>query len=212
MGSLFLILALSYVIGSFPTSIIVARVLRGIDIRQHGSGNAGGTNVFRVLGPGPGIFVMAVDIFKGFAATYWVSQIRLYPAIPFEQDVIMILAGCAVVAGHIWTVFARFRGGKGVGTAAGMLLALYPLALLICIGVFFIVLRTTRIMSLASMSAAVALPLVLSVFRFVYNIPITNPLYIFSIIMMTLILFTHRSNIKRLLKGEEFKFGKNKKK
>jgi len=212
MGSLFLILALAYVIGSIPTSIIVARTLRGIDIRQHGSGNAGGTNVFRVLGPGPGIFVMAVDIFKGFAATYWVSQIRLYPGLPFEQDVIMILAGCAVVAGHIWTVFARFRGGKGVGTAAGMLLALYPLALLICIGVFFIVLRTTRIMSLASMSAAVTLPIVLSLFRFVYDIPITNPLYIFSFIMMALILSTHRSNIKRLLKGEEFKFGKSKNK
>lgn len=207
MLSILVILVISYVIGSFPTSIIVGRLLKGIDIRQHGSGNAGGTNVFRVLGAGPGIFVMLFDAFKGFAATFWVSRIVI-DAMPLETGLIMILAGVAAICGHIWTIFAGFRGGKGVGTAAGMLAALFPTALLICLAVFFVVLALTKIVSVSSMSAATALPLTLSIFRYVLNIPVQSSLYIFSFIAAALIVFTHRSNIKRLVNGTENRIGR----
>ncbi len=210
MLSLLVIVAVSYVIGSFPTSIIVGRILKGIDIREHGSGNAGGTNVFRVLGPGPGIFVMLFDAFKGFAATYWVSQIRV-DALSLDAGLVMIFAGVGAIVGHIWTVFAGFRGGKGVGTAAGMLAALFPKALLVCLVVFFVVLGLSRIVSLSSMSAAVALPITLSIFKFALAMPVQNSLYIFSFIAAALIIFTHRSNIKRLINGTENRFGKKKK-
>ncbi len=209
MISLLVIVVLSYIIGSFPTSIITGKLLRGIDIRQHGSGNAGGTNVFRVLGAGPGIFVMLFDGFKGFAATFWVSRIVI-DSIPLDHGLVMILAGVAAICGHIWTIFANFRGGKGVGTAAGMLAALFPVALLICLVVFFIVLFVSKIVSVSSMSAAVTLPIALTLFRYVFNIPVATSLYVFSFIAAALIIFTHRSNIKRLKNGTENKIGKKK--
>jgi glycerol-3-phosphate acyltransferase PlsY len=202
MLSILVILVLSYLIGSFPTSIIVGKLLKGIDIREHGSGNAGGTNVFRVLGPGPGISVMLFDAFKGFAATFWVSRL-VVDFMPLETGLIMILAGVAAICGHIWTIFAGFRGGKGVGTAAGMLAALFPTALLVCLAIFFVVLAVTKIVSVSSMSAAVALPITLSVFRYVLDVPVQSSLYIFSFIAAALIVFTHRSNIKRLVNGTE---------
>ncbi|MBN1466199.1 glycerol-3-phosphate 1-O-acyltransferase PlsY [candidate division KSB1 bacterium] len=209
MWSILVIILLSYVIGSFPTSIIVGRILKGIDIREHGSGNAGGTNVFRVLGPGPGIFVMLFDGCKGFVATYWISRIVIDSA-PLDAGLIMILAGVSAILGHIWTIFARFRGGKGVGTAAGMLAALFPKALLVCLAVFFVVLLVSRIVSVSSMAAAVALPLTLTIFRYSLHMPVQNSLYIFSFIAAALIIYTHRSNIKRLLNGTENKIGKKK--
>ncbi|MDZ7316474.1 MAG: glycerol-3-phosphate 1-O-acyltransferase PlsY [candidate division KSB1 bacterium] len=204
---IFVMILLSYLVGSFPTSIIVGKLLRGIDIREHGSGNAGGTNVFRVLGPGPGIFVMAFDVFKGFAATFWISR---FAAGTLDSGLLMLMAGCAAIIGHIWTVFAGFRGGKGVGTAAGMMLALYPAALGICLLVFLLVFLLTRIVSVSSMSGAVALPIVLTIFRYVLHIPVKNSLYLFSFFAAALIIFTHRSNIKRLLNGTENRFGKKK--
>jgi acyl phosphate:glycerol-3-phosphate acyltransferase len=207
MLNLLVILILSYLLGSIPTSIIVSKLARGIDIRQHGSGNAGGTNVFRVLGWKYGVFVMVVDVFKGFVATFWIA--RLLP-VPVSTELGQIFAGCAAIIGHIWTVFAGFRGGKGVGTAAGMLVALYPVVFIICLAVFALAVLTTRIVSVASMSAAVALPLTLSVLKFMLHKNVPGPLYVFSFIAMALIIFTHRSNIKRLLNGTENRFGKKK--
>ncbi len=209
MSGLLLIIILSYFVGSFPTSIIVGKVLRGIDIRDHGSGNAGGTNVFRVLGWKPGIFVMAFDMFKGFAATFWISQIA-FTSLPLGHELVQIIAGCAAIVGHIWTIFARFRGGKGVGTAAGMLLALYPLALSICVVVFAIVLFSTHIVSVSSISAALTLPVVLTIFRYVLHRDVATSLYILGFFAAGLIIFTHRANIKRLLNGTENRFGKKK--
>ena len=211
MISLLIIVGLSYLIGSIPTSIIVGKVLKGIDIREHGSGNAGGTNVFRVLGWKPGVFVMLFDAFKGFAATLWISRILL-SSIPVEPEIVQIIAGLAAIIGHIWTVFARFHGGKGVGTAAGMLLALYPLALLICLAVFAIVLFSTKIVSISSITAALTLPLVLTIFRYGIGKEVATSLYIFGFFAAALIVFTHRSNIKRLLNGTENKFSKKKNK
>lgn len=210
MLSIFVIFGVAYLVGSFPTSIITGKILRGIDIREHGSGNAGGTNVFRVLGAGPGVFVMLFDVFKGFVATYWVSQIVILQPPAFSRESLMLLAGAAAVIGHIWTIFARFRGGKGVGAAAGMLIALYPTALLICLLIFGLLLATTRIMSIASMAAAVALPIILTIFKFALNVPVANVLYYFSFILAALIVFTHRANIKRLREGTENKFGRKK--
>jgi acyl phosphate:glycerol-3-phosphate acyltransferase len=207
MLTILIIITLAYLVGSFPTSIIVGKLLRGIDIREHGSGNAGGTNVFRVLGAGPGIFVMAFDVFKGFAATFWISKIG-GNSLSVEPGLLMLLAGCAAIAGHIWTIFAGFRGGKGVGTAAGMLLALFPKALLVCLVVFIMMLAITRIVSVSSMSAAAALPITLSIFRYLLHWSVQTSLYIFSFIAAALIVFTHRSNIKRLLNGTENRVGK----
>jgi acyl phosphate:glycerol-3-phosphate acyltransferase len=209
MITLLLVLVAAYLLGSIPTAIIVGKLLRGIDIRQHGSGNAGGTNVFRVLGWKPGVSVMLIDVFKGFVATYWLPQLA-FAATTLELQTVQLLCGVAAIVGHIWTVFAGFRGGKGVGTAAGMLLALFPLAVLICLAVFAIMLFATRIVSISSMTAAVAFPIVLSLFKYVWQKPVTPTLYYFSFFAAALIVFTHRSNIKRLLNGTENKFGKKK--
>lgn len=209
MLSLLVIFVISYLLGSIPTSIIVGKLLRGIDIREHGSGNAGGTNVFRVLGWKPGVFVMVFDAFKGFAAAFWVSQIALSP-IPIEHELVQIIAGLAAIVGHIWTIFAGFKGGKGVGTAAGMLLALFPIALLICLAIFAIMLFSTKIVSISSITAAVSLPIILTIFRYAVGIEVATSLYIFGFFAAALIVFTHRSNIKRLLNGTENKFGKKK--
>ncbi|MBN2413880.1 glycerol-3-phosphate 1-O-acyltransferase PlsY [candidate division KSB1 bacterium] len=209
MLSIILIVVIGYLVGSFPTSIITGKILRGIDIREHGSGNAGATNVFRVLGWKPGIFVMAFDIFKGFAVTYWISRITI-GTVPLDFELMQIIAGCSAIFGHIWTVFANFHGGKGVGTAAGMLIALYPTALLICLGVFIIVFLLSRIVSLSSISAAITLPVVLTIFRYGINKPVPLSLYIFGFFVSVLIIYTHRSNIKRLLNGTENRFGRKK--
>ena len=122
-----LVIILSYLAGSIPTSIIMGKLLKGIDIREHGSGNAGGTNALRILGWKAGITTMILDIFKGFAATFWFSKFAMDGSVP-----IMIIAGIAAILGHTYTIFAGFKGGKGVGTAAGMLIALFPVSLPSC--------------------------------------------------------------------------------
>jgi glycerol-3-phosphate acyltransferase PlsY len=213
MIAITVIAILSYLVGSIPTAIIVARWRRGIDIRQFGSGNAGGTNVFRVLGWKAGTFVVLADITKGLIATMLLSRL-MYGPIPFENltpfddyTLVQIIAGCAAILGHIWTVFAGFRGGKGIATAGGMLLGLAPLEVAISLGVFAIVLLVSNYVSLGSLSAAVAFPLTMF-FRenvFMAGIEGYNTLIFFSIGISLLIIYTHRSNIKRLLKGTESK-------
>lgn len=202
MISLIIIIVLSYLVGSIPTSIIMSKLFRSIDIRDHGSGNAGATNAFRVLGWKIGSVVMLVDVGKGVFATLIISTLRL-DAIGLQPEVIKIIAGLMAVLGHIWTIFAGFRGGKGVGTGAGMLIALYPLAALICFLIFTTVLLTVRIVSISSMTAATSLPIVLWLLKSFCNYPVSDILLYFSIFIAMLIIFTHRSNIKRLLKGEE---------
>ena len=205
--NLLVIILVSYLLGSIPTSILVGKWFYGLDIREHGSGNAGATNVFRVLGWKPGVAVMLVDIGKGAAATLYASQIVFSP-IGIDPVYLKILAGLSAVFGHIWTVFAGFRGGKGVATAAGMLFALYPIAGLICLAVFLIIAFTTRYMSLASMLAAVCLPIVLLIMNNIFHKLVQPPLFVFSIFIAVLIVYTHRSNIKRLLAGTENRFGR----
>jgi glycerol-3-phosphate acyltransferase PlsY len=202
MLSLAVIIILSYVAGSIPTSIIMSKLSRGIDIRDYGSGNAGATNVIRVLGWKIGIVVIIVDVGKGVLATLLISKLRIDP-VPISHNLVQILAGLSAVLGHIWTIFAGFKGGKGVGTAAGMLFSLYPIAGIICLIVFAVVLLTGRYVSVASMSAAVSLPIVIFILNKFFNYSISIELFYFAIVMAVLIVFTHRSNIKRLMKGEE---------
>ncbi|MEK9136530.1 MAG: glycerol-3-phosphate 1-O-acyltransferase PlsY [Bacteroidota bacterium] len=206
-----IITILSYLVGSIPTSIIVARARRGIDIRQHGSGNAGGTNVFRVLGWKAGVFVIAADIGKGLFASMVIARL-MYGPIPFENKtpfddftVVQIIAGCAAILGHIWTLFAGFRGGKGIATAGGMLLGVAPVEVAVSLGVFLIVLLISHYVSLGSLSAAVSFPLTMFLRENVFMVDISgyNTLIYFSIAISLLIIFTHRSNIQRLLAGTE---------
>jgi acyl phosphate:glycerol-3-phosphate acyltransferase len=208
-----IIAILSYLIGSIPTSIIVARQVRGIDIRQYGSGNAGGTNVLRVLGWKAGVFVILMDMAKGLVATLVIARL-MFGQIPFENatpfddfTVVQIIAGCAAILGHIWTLFAGFKGGKGIATAGGMLIGVAPVEVAVAFGVFALVFLVTHYVSLGSLSAAVAFPLTMF-FReniFMVNVPGYKTLIFFSLGISLLIVYTHRTNIARLIKGTENK-------
>jgi glycerol-3-phosphate acyltransferase PlsY len=208
-----IIAVFSYLIGSIPTSIIVARQVRGIDIRQYGSGNAGGTNVIRVLGWKAGVFVILMDMAKGLLATLVVARL-MYGSIPFENatpfddfTVVQIIAGCAAILGHIWTLFAGFKGGKGIATAGGMLIGVAPVEVAVAFGVFALVFLVTHYVSLGSLSAAVAFPLTMF-FReniFMVNVPGYKTLIFFSLGISLLIVYTHRTNIARLIRGTENK-------
>ncbi len=209
MFSIILIILFSYLAGSIPTSIICSRLFKGIDIREHGSGNAGATNAIRVLGWKIGGIVMLVDVGKGVLATLLISQIRIDP-IQLNHELVQIIAGLSAVFGHIWTIFAGFKGGKGVGTAAGMLFSLYPVAGFICLAIFGIVLASSRYVSLSSISAAVSFPIVVLLLRIWRNY--TSELIYFAVFIALLIIFTHRSNIRRLINREENKIGSKKSK
>ncbi len=204
--NLLLITGAGYLLGSIPTAIITGKLLKGIDVREHGSGNAGATNVFRVLGWQAGLLVLAIDIAKGFVATKYASQISI-TAMDISPVYLMFLGGVSAVFGHIWTVFAGFKGGKGVGAAAGMLIALYPVAVLICFLIFALIVAGTRYVSLGSITAAVSLPVVLWLLEHFTGRAVEPPLYWFSIFVAALIVYTHRSNLSRLLAGTENKFG-----
>ena len=211
MISIGIITILSYLIGSIPTSIIVARRARGIDIRQYGSGNAGGTNVFRVLGWKAGVFVILVDMAKGLFATMVLARL-MYGPIPFvnhtpfdDFTVVQIIAGCAAILGHVWTLFAGFKGGKGIATAGGMLIGIAPVEVAVSVGVFALVLFIFHYVSLGSLSAAVTFPVTMFLRENVFMVQIEgyHTLIFFSIGIASLIIFTHRSNIGRLIAGTE---------
>ncbi|MDP6339071.1 MAG: glycerol-3-phosphate 1-O-acyltransferase PlsY [Candidatus Marinimicrobia bacterium] len=199
----------SYIVGSFPTSIIVGRFAKGIDIRDHGSGNAGGTNVFRVLGWKPALVVITFDVFKG-----WLPAAALAPVLFNSQPipdlgVLQILCGFAAVLGHTYTIFAGFQGGKGVGTLGGVLLALFPTAFPFCLAVAVLTIVLTGYVSLASILASSALPVFLLVLPpFFGTEPADLSLMVFSLLIPFFIIYTHRSNIQRLRNGEENRFEK----
>jgi len=197
-----LTIILSYLLGSLPTSILVGKLLKGIDIRDHGSKNAGATNIYRVLGLKPYLFVLFVDFLKGFVATAYVSNLAV-GSVPMSEIQLSILTGLAAVGGHIWTVFARFRGGKGVATAGGMFIGLMPILVLIGLGVYLAVVATFRYVSLGSILASISIPVSLMVKIWVFNQNIPIEIVITAFLLPILILFTHRSNIARLIKGKE---------
>jgi glycerol-3-phosphate acyltransferase PlsY len=202
--NLLLTLILSYLLGSIATAVWTGKIFHGIDVREHGSGNAGATNVIRVLGWKTGIPVLLIDVLKGWVAT----MLPVFFNLAGEGTALLtnyqILAGVAVVIGHIFPVFAGFRGGKGVATIFGVLLAIHPLLTISCFGVFLCVMLITGYVSLSSMSAGVAFPILLFLF---FDTPSVF-FKIFSIIVAIALIFTHRKNISRLLKGEESKLFK----
>jgi acyl phosphate:glycerol-3-phosphate acyltransferase len=214
------IIILSYLIGSIPTSIIISKAAKGIDIREHGSGNAGGTNVMRVLGWKHGVLVILLDALKGVLAVIVVARLH-YGSMPFENatpfddfTLVQIIAGISAVIGHVWTVFAGFKGGKGIATALGMLLMIVTVDMLIAIGVFILVVTFSRYVSLGSLAAAVAVPLTLIIRENVFNVDIPNyhTLLPFLVLVSLLVIFTHRKNVIRLLNGNENKISFSKKK
>ncbi len=205
---LLLLLFLSYITGSIPTSIILGKIVKGIDIREHGSGNAGGTNVFRVLGWKPALIVVIVDIFKGWLPTVIYATVLFNGQPISDVGVIQILCGFAAVLGHTYTIFAGFRGGKGIGTIAGMLIALFPITFPLCLLVFIITLITTGYVSLSSIMATVALPIILLILPILGLQQSSLSLLIFALLIPWFTIFTHRSNIVRLREGTENRFEK----
>ena len=211
MVNFMLILLLGYLVGSFPTSLLAGRILKGIDIREHGSGNAGATNTFRILGWKAGLAVASLDLAKGCLAVFFLSRIRLAAGAaspPGPDSLLPILVGCAAILGHIFPVFARFRGGKGVGTGAGAMFALDPVVASCCLCVFILAAFFSGFVSLASILASLALPLsYLAVTALRGEAPDTVWI-VFTSATAAFIIFMHRRNIGRLLGGEENRFEK----
>ncbi len=199
MGVAILII-LAYLIGSIPTAVWVSKRIYGIDIREHGSGNAGATNTFRILGSKAGTAVMIIDMLKGFIAVKlsvlsnytWTSE-------PFVN--LQIFLGLAAVLGHIFPIWADFRGGKGIATLFGMILGIQPLAAVSLVAVFIFMLALTRYVSLSSISASVAFPLLI---LYIFKEPEIS-YRIFAIATACLVILTHHKNINRLLNGNESK-------
>jgi len=196
-----LTLILSYLLGSIATAVWAGKIFHKVDVREHGSGNAGATNVIRVLGWKTGVPVLLIDVLKGWTA----GMLPVFFNLADEGTAMItnyqILAGMAVVAGHIFPVFAGFRGGKGVATISGVLLAIHPLLTISCLGVFLCVLLVSGYVSLSSMIAGIAFP----VFLFLFFGSPSVFFKVFSVVVAIALIFTHRKNISRLLRGEESK-------
>tara|TARA_B110000438_G_scaffold55378_1_gene55442 strand:- start:1718 stop:2377 length:660 start_codon:yes stop_codon:yes gene_type:complete len=206
---LIILIIISYLTGSTPTSIIIGRITKNIDIREHGSGNAGGTNVFRVLGWKPALIVVIIDVFKGWLPAAIFAPAFYYAQIIPDLGVLQILCGFSAVLGHTYTIFAGFKGGKGVGTIGGMLIALFPTAFPFCLAIAVITVMLTGYVSLASILAAVSLPIFLLLLPPFFGAnPAALSLMVFSLLIPWFITFTHRSNIQRLRSGEENRFEK----
>ncbi len=199
------VLVLSYLIGAFPSAVVIGRVLKGIDIRQHGSGSAGATNAWRVLGWRVALPVAVIDVAKGVAAAAGIARLPFEP-LPLSFEVVAILCGLAAVLGHVFPIYTGFRGGKGVATAGGMLIATAPIPVGCALGVSLLAVFLFGKVSLGSILAAWTIPvsaLLLGLFTDLSYPPLliglTGGLALF-------ILYTHRTNIARLLKGEEQSF------
>jgi acyl phosphate:glycerol-3-phosphate acyltransferase len=189
----------AYMIGSIPTAVWIGKALHGVDVRDHGSGNAGATNTIRVLGWKTGVPVLLIDGIKGWLAVWFAGHAGLFlpgsdAAINFQLSM-----GISAVLGHLFPIWAGFRGGKGVATLFGVIIALYPVAFIIVAAIFIIILLSTRFVSLGSITAAIAFPFV-SVFLVGME---SQTLILFTIIIAVFIPLTHQKNIGRLLRGEE---------
>lgn len=204
-------LIVAYLFGSIPSAVWIGQAFYGIDVREYGSGNAGATNTFRVLGKKAGIPVMLVDIAKGWTATnlaYFIGLSVTGPEHSVQYVNYQLALGIVAVMGHLFPIFAGFRGGKGIATLFGMILAVHLPASLLCVLVFLIVLFLTRYVSLSSISAGFTFPLTVI---FVYQVSV-KAIIIYGMCICILILVTHQKNIERLLRGKESKVNLFKKK
>ncbi len=212
-----LALVLSYLAGSIPTSVWVGRAVYGLDVRVHGSGNAGATNVYRVLGWKAGVFVLLFDAFKGWFAASVLGTLAMFDswavwgggldALEGSDAVVAVRLACGVAAilGHTFPLFAGFKGGKGVATTAGVLIALTPGALALTLVAFLAAAAPTRLVAVGSLTAAVVYPSTLFVQRFVLGRPVSTVLLVVGTAMGAWLFWTHRGNIARLVRGEETK-------
>ncbi len=193
----YLLLALSYLFGATPTSYWVGRAFQGIDLRQHGSGNLGATNALRVMGWRWAVPVMIVDVAKGFV------PVRFFPGLVDASFGWTLAFGAAAIFGHMFSLWVGFRGGKGVATSAGVFLGLAPWAVLAAFVVWSAVAATTRYVSMASMSAAVALPALVALTPHRGG----PALLWFTVALALFVVWAHRSNVRRLVRGEESRIG-----
>ncbi|MBN1396424.1 MAG: glycerol-3-phosphate 1-O-acyltransferase PlsY [Bacteroidetes bacterium] len=214
MVNMIIVTLLSYLVGSIPSSVMLSKWRHGFDIRSKGSGNAGGTNVFRVLGWKSGVFIIVVDALKGVIATtivarlFWDPTLPFYNRTPFDDfTIIQMICGAAAVIGHVLTVFAGFKGGKGIATGAGILIGIAPTEFAVSIAVFLIFLFAFRYVSLGSIMAAVAFPLSLIIRYNILSDEIHSykTLVFFSVGIALFLIYSHRTNIKRLWEGTERK-------
>ena len=201
----FLFIFLSYLLGSFPTAVWIGKLFYNKDVREYGSGNAGATNTFRVLGKKAGIPVLLIDVLKG-----WFAVQLSYYIISSNIIEIQLSLGVAAVIGHLFPIYTGFRGGKGIATLLGFMIAMQPFAAILSIIIFLITFFLYRYVSLSSIVSSVFFPLVIISLNDVSSI--NSSLLLFSIFVPILSLITHQKNIERLIRGEEIKstFGKNK--
>jgi glycerol-3-phosphate acyltransferase PlsY len=191
--------AAAYLVGSIPTGYIFCRILKKADIRALGSGNVGATNVFRTVGKIPGLMVFVLDFVKGTLAVTLMPAVtqKYFPGALSGYANAYVFLGGAVIAGHIWTCFLRFKGGKGVATTAGVMAGLSPMILLACLAIWIIVFMASKYVSLASISAAVSLP----IFSLIFQKDLT--FIVFTSVLCLVGVYAHRANIRRLLQGAE---------
>lgn len=206
--SILLLTILAYFIGSIPTAVWIGRYFFGIDVREYGSGNAGSTNTFRTLGVKAGVPVQVFDIMKGFFAAslagIFYRNFGFFDSSSFTM--LRVIFGMAAVIGHIFPIFADFKGGKGINTLLGMMIAIHPWATLACVVTFLVVLIISKYVSLGSIIGTLTFPLFLIGSAIMYHYdPRQEVLIIFGFAMFILVVLTHQQNIRRLLKGEENK-------
>ena len=193
--------SIAYLLGSIPTAVWVGKRFFGLDVREHGSKNAGATNTFRVLGKKPGIIVLSVDVLKGLIAVL-LPQIILGNDLTYNEIInIKIVGAVMVIVGHVFPLFAGFKGGKGVATSLGVIFALHPPAAFICLGIFLTVFLISHFVSLGAIITAISFPLII-----IYVFEETSlSLIVFAIVIGIAVVVTHKKNIKRLIDGCENK-------
>jgi len=194
---------ISYLIGSIPTAYVFGRLLKGIDIRNFGSGNVGATNAFRVLGRGSGIAVLVLDILKGFVAVVFLGNVVVSKVTFMPQETLRLILGLSCISGHNWTIFLRFKGGKGIATTFGVLwglsikIASLKLILGLLILTWILIFVIVRIVSVASVLSGIALPVYTIIFKE------SNALILLSVLLCIFVILRHKSNLKRVFQGKE---------
>ena len=191
----------AYLIGAIPFSYIIGRLLKGIDIRDYGSGNVGATNIMRTVGKVPGIIALLLDVSKGALAAAVIPLLFYNPGMQISEPFFKVILGLVAVCGHIWTIFLRFKGGKGVATSIGVFLGLAPFVTASGLIVWLILAGIFRYVSLSSIAMAISLP----IFMLLYKRPVEYT--ILSVVLCVFIIYKHKANISRLLQGKEYRIG-----
>jgi glycerol-3-phosphate acyltransferase PlsY len=204
------IVILSYLLGSVPFAILISRIWKGIDLRDHGSKNAGFTNVYRVIGPLPAAIVLILDIGKGMTAVLLLTRIAPDTVTLSSVD-LKILAALFVILGHVFPIFAGFRGGKGIAAGLGALLSIIPMEVALALVLFLLIVAITRYVSLGSLSAATFLLLALLFERYYLANQVPARLILGILVVTIFVFFNHRGNIRRLLAGTENRLGRKRK-